>query len=110
MSQQLSNQAFSTAPKYMNSTDSPYAAMYAPHMAGPHFTHPFSINNLMSGQDPNDAKMYGGLQASYGSTASPYGQMHPGFMMGQKIDPVHGSQPPESAYYRSYTPQSTSGL
>ena len=110
MQQQLGNQAFSVAPKYMNSTDSPYAAMYPPHMGGPQFTHPFSITNLMSGQDPNDTKMYGSLPTGYGSNASPYGQMHPGFMMGQKMEGVHGTQAPDSAYYRSYTPQSTSGL
>ena len=73
-----------------------------PNMAA-NFTHPFSINNLMSSPEMMDPKMYGHLPPY---PTPPYSHMAP----------LHAPPRPGEVgsgltdYYRSYTPQNTTNL
>ena len=73
------------------------------HMAPPNFTHPFSINNLMSSADMMDPKMYGHLPPY---PTPPYSHMAPLHHSTRPADMGMGL----TDYYRSYTPQNTTNL
>ena len=74
------------------------------------FTHPFSINNLMSSPEGMmDPKMYGHIPSYH---SNPYGHMSQ--LQGPGRSDSGGvavpSMPPDTSYYRSYTPQNTANL
>ena len=74
----------------------------------PHnFTHPFSINNLMSSPDAMmDPKLYGHLPSYH---SNPYGHMSQ-LQPSARSDPPIAGPPMQDTYYRSYTPQNTANL
>ena len=77
-------------------------------VSGPqHFNHPFSINNLMSSaeQSKMDMKMYETMQNVYPT----YSQMSPVAHHVTK-DATPPSMTPDNAYYKPYTPHSTTNL
>lgn len=85
---------------------------YPPHLHMHNFNHPFSINNLMSGQEVAmmESKMYGHMHGY-----SPYGQLpqpqlhHVANMpTNNRVSDADGQI--DGHYYRSYTPSSTANL
>ncbi len=103
----LPSEAPAAAPPDLRSMMGPEAGHHnmMPHPGlanGPHFNHPFSITNLMSGPDQKmDLKMYEAMQA-YGPT---YGQISPVTHIPKDVQA--GLVAAGDPYYKSYTPHST---